>query len=57
LSWIAPYALITAGNSNWLTRDVNTKQKGRARWRRKLFLQPSDPAVLLPMTETTAKSI
>jgi hyaluronan synthase len=57
LSWIAPYALVTAGNSQWLTRDLNGKKKLWTRWRRKLMPQSSEPAVLLPMVETTAKGV
>ena len=54
LSWIAPYALVTAANSDWLTRDL--KQKKSSRWRR-FGLALSRRAVFLPLrprTENTA---
>lgn len=46
LSWIAPYALFTAGNSNWLTRDVE-KKKNALRWPKMLVLQLSRRAAFL----------
>lgn len=56
LSWIAPYALVTAGNSNWLTRDINNKKRFRLRWRRKPVLGTPEPAFVLPITDSTLKS-
>ena len=38
LSWITPYALVTVGNSKWLTRDVAPKKR-TLRWPRRLMLQ------------------
>ena len=55
LSWIAPYALVTAANSNWLTRDMN-KKKRPLRWYKKMALFVSRRPLFLsvrPGTENT----
>ena len=52
LSWIAPYALITAGNSNWLTRDLNRSDRHPLRRLRRWFSRPAR-RVLFPVTEIT----
>ena len=53
LSWIAPYALFTAGNSNWLTRDLD-KKKRMPRWIRRFIFRPSEPATFISATNTVA---
>jgi hyaluronan synthase len=54
LSWIAPYALITAGNNKWLTREAD---KGTQRTRRlRLMLAFLRRAASFPLPQTTAKN-
>jgi hyaluronan synthase len=52
LSWIAPYALVTAANSNWLTRDLS-KKKRPLRWYKKMALFVSRRPLFLPVRPET----
>lgn len=51
LSWIAIYALLTPGNSKWLTRDLE-KNKQSQRWPKKLATALSRRLAFLPMRQT-----
>ena len=55
LSWIAPYALFTAANSNWLTRDLQRKVPA-AKWYKKAAFAVSRPLTFLSMRPRTENS-
>ncbi|MCI0499172.1 MAG: glycosyltransferase family 2 protein [Planctomycetales bacterium] len=54
LSWIAPYALVTAGNNKWLTREAD-KRTRRMRWGR-LALYYLKRAAFFPAAQTSVKN-